>query len=93
MGLSSHHTTQEENMFCVPEMSMFWWEMCLTTTKQNKKKHKCHYPQWNGPYLDIGRKSTQRKAGHYSKSYLQSQIRILKMHARTNTFIVVTYML
>ena len=37
MGMSSHHTAQEGDGFCGPEMNVLWSEMCISTQKQKQK--------------------------------------------------------
>lgn len=34
-GTSSHHATQEGDLFCIPEMDVFWCKMCASTPNQN----------------------------------------------------------
>ena len=36
MTMSSRHTTQEEDGFCVPEMNLFWCETCASTPEQKQ---------------------------------------------------------
>lgn len=36
MGMSNHHTAQEENKICVPEMNLFFSKMCKLTPNKSQ---------------------------------------------------------
>lgn len=59
------------------ENNMCWSKMCSSTPEQSQKllkdtvwswSDKCHYPQENVSFTDMGWKATQQGGSHYTKN-------------------------
>ncbi|MED6249518.1 hypothetical protein ATANTOWER_015530 [Ataeniobius toweri] len=84
--MSSNHTIQEGDGFCVPELNMFWCKMCRNSrTKATGlvnmlakagKSFIIHSKM--SPVVDMGLKAAPRGRSRYTKSNIKRQITICK---------------